>query len=94
MTGRRQFDAPKAMPASRTHLGIGNPERTHAEALGRYRDAPMQAACQMDSGRRKGKADGAGTPVPFGDVPQTLNQIACTACRQVPAGAHRPKEKE
>lgn len=54
----------------------------------------MQATCQMDAGQRKGKANEAGTLVSFEDVPQILNQIACLACWQVLAGAHKPKEEK
>lgn len=63
-----------------------------ADALEQYCDALMQATCQMDAGQRNRKNNGAGSLVSFEDVPQILNQIACLACWQVLAGAHRPKE--
>lgn len=96
MIDKWQFDALKVMLAFRTHLGIENPEWTQADAdtLEQYCDALMQAACQMDAGQRKGDRNDAGTLVSFDDVPQILNQIACLACRQVLAGAHKPKKED
>ena len=96
MTDKGQFDSLKVMLAFRTHLGIGDPEWTQADAdaLEQYCDALMQATCQMDAGQRKGKANEAGTLVSFEDIPQILNQIACLACWQVLAGAHKPKEEK
>lgn len=96
MTDKWQFDSLKVMLAFKTHLGIGDPEWTQADAdaLEQYCYALMQATCQMDSGQRNGKANEAGTLVSFEDVPQILNQIACLVCWQVLAGAHKPKEEE
>lgn len=95
MTDKWQFDALNVMLAFKTRLGIGDPEWTQADAdaLEQYCDALMQATCQMDSGQRKAKRNEAGMPVSFEDVPQILNQIACLACWQVLAGAHKPKEE-
>lgn len=89
-----QFDSLKVMLAFKTHLGIENPEWTQADAdaLEQYCDALMQATCQMDAGQREGKRNAAGTLVSFEDVPHILNQIACLACWQVLAWAHKPKE--
>ena len=53
----------------------------------------MQATCQMNAGQRKVKRNEAGTLVSFDDIPQILNQIACLACWQVLAGAHKPKKE-
>ena len=96
MTDKWQFDALKVMLAFKTHLGIENPEwtRADADALEQYCDALMQATCQMDAGQRKrGERNAARSLVSFEDVPQILNQIACLACWQVLAGAHKPKEE-
>lgn len=65
-----------------------------ADTLEQYCDALMQSTCQMDAGQRKGNRNDAGTLVSFDDVPQILNQIACLACRQVLAGAHKPKKED
>lgn len=96
MIDKWQFDSLKVMLAFETHLGITAPEWTQADAdtLEQYCDALMQATCQMDAGQRKGNRNEAGTLVSFDDVPQILNQIACLACWQVLAGAHKPKEDE
>ena len=93
-TDKWQFDALKVMLAFKTHLGIGSIEWTQADAdaLEQYCAALMQATCQMDAGQRKRKRNEAGSLVSFEDVPQILNQIACLACWQVLAGAHKPKE--
>lgn len=96
MNDKWQFDSLKVMLAFRKHLGLGNHEWTQddADALEQYCNALMQATCQMDAGQRRRKKNEAGTLVSFDDVPQILNQIACLACWQVLAGAHRRKEEE
>ena len=96
MIDKWQFDSLKVMLAFETYLGIAPREWTQADAdtLEQYCDALMQATCQMDAGQRKGNRNEAGTLVSFDDVPQILNQIACLACRQVLAGAHKPKKED
>lgn len=96
MIDKWQFDSLKVMLAFETYLGITIPEWTQddADTLEQYCDALMQAACQMDAGQRKGDRNDAGTLVSFDDVPQILNQIVCLACRQVLAGAHKPKKED
>ena len=90
------FDSLKVMLEFKTFLGIKAPEWTQADAdaLEQYCDALMQATCQMNAGQRNVNRNEAGTLVSFYDIPQILNQIACLACWQVLAGAHKPKEKE
>lgn len=96
MIDKWQFDSLKVMLAFETYMGITPHEWTQADAdtLEQYCDALMQATCQMDAGQRKGSRNDAGTLVSFEDVPQILNQIACLACRQVLAGAHKPKKEQ
>lgn len=96
MIDKWQFDSLKVMLAFEAYLGITPPEWTQADAdtLEQYCDALMQATCQMDAGQRKRNRNEAGTLVSFDDVPQILNQIACLACRQVLAGAHKPKKED
>ncbi|MGO5267813.1 hypothetical protein ACTQ1D_03915 [Parafannyhessea umbonata] len=95
MIDKWQFDSLKVMLAFKTHIGITDPEWTQADAdtLEQYCDALMQSTCQMDSGQRKVNRNEAGTLVSFDDIPQILNQIACLACWQVLAGAHKPKKE-
>lgn len=96
MIDKWQFDSLKVMLAFETYLGITPHEWTQADAdtLEQYCDALMQATCQMNAGQRKRNRNKAGTLVSFDDVPQILNQIACLACRQVLAGAHKPKKED
>lgn len=96
MIDKWQFDSLKVMLAFKAHLGITDPEWTQADAdtLEQYCDALMQATCQMNAGQRKVNRNEAGTLVSFDDIPQILNQIACLACWQVLAGAHKPKKED